>query len=60
VVNHLTFGNIAPSSPGGVVGGGVHYYEISGSNPGGQTFQLQSTSGAAPSAALRMAILRVQ
>jgi uncharacterized protein YjdB len=60
VVNYLPFGNIAPMTPGGLVGGGVHYYEISGSNAAGQTFQLLSSSGGAPSSVLNMAVLRVQ
>ena len=43
-----------------IVGGGVVYFTLTGSHTQAQLLRLQSTLGGAPSAALRVAIARVQ
>jgi uncharacterized protein YjdB len=60
VTTPLSFGTFAALQRSALVGGGVDYFEITGTNAAGQAIILQSLSGGAPAGALRMAILRVQ
>jgi hypothetical protein len=60
VTTPLSFGTFAPLQRTGLVGGGIDYFEFSGTNSGGQAVRIESLAGGPPSGVLRMAILRVQ
>jgi hypothetical protein len=55
-----TFGTFAPVSVATMRGGGVIWYEISGTQSAGQLLRLEASGGGLPSSTLRLAISRIQ
>ena len=56
----LSFGPFGPVSVGGIVGGGVAYFELTGDHLHPQLLKLETPGGGAPSPHLRMAIARIE
>jgi hypothetical protein len=56
----LSFGHFAPINTTTMYGGGVLYYQLSGTQTEGQLLKLRASGGGARSANLRMAVTRVQ
>jgi len=60
VATALSFGNIAPDTYPGLVGGGIDYFEVSGPHTAAQVIRIRSGTGGAPPPDLRLAVVRVQ
>ena len=56
----LAFGAFAAVSAPGIAGGGIQYFELSGTQTAPQLIRLEGTSGGAPPGTLRLAIARLQ
>jgi hypothetical protein len=56
----IPFGTFAPLTAASVVGGGVRYYEVSGTQGSAQLIRLQGVGGGAAPSTLRVAIARLQ
>jgi len=56
----LTFGTFAPTAVTTLRGGGVVWYEITGTQSQGQLLRLQTNTGGLPSTSLRIAVARLQ
>jgi hypothetical protein len=56
----LAFGSVAATSVPSIVGGGVKYFEFSGTHTKAQLLRLEASGGGAPASTLRVAIARLQ
>jgi hypothetical protein len=56
----VSFGSVAATSVPSIVGGGVKYFEFSGTHTKAQLLRLEAAGGGAPASTLRVAIARLQ